>query len=344
MPDSASKSPSPEGVVRSPDGLKGMTMTARVRRLRPRDIALFVVVTAVVAVVVVMVGRERGIGEEATAVSDDSSEQAAAAKADSDLTLTLSAPEICETERGWGFAGEAWVYDDEGEIIGTRSITKGWANVAEIPVRWEVSGGTGPYTLVIDNEKRDGVGAYEGAAGTASVSCAPNPGAVSYEDYDQHRWYHANPEIDSGPKTIRATVTDSTGATAVASHDIYVVLSVSGGGTQLQAGETYRILGFLFTIPEGVEARVGAIEEVDGGQSNVEIAFFLGGFRGIAHIGLDSGTEVGDRRIERLSSTPDAIRGQGREQGAHDDPETALNSLLTALIGSSGQPPSSGAQ
>ena len=204
-------------------------MTPRRRRLRTKDMALFVAVAAVVAIVVVMGGRELGVGREATAVSDYANEQAAAAKADSDLALTLSAPEICETERGWSYAGEEWVYDDEGEIIGIRSITRGWANIAEIPVRWEVSGGTAPYTLVIDNEERDGVGAYEGSTGTASVSCAPNPGAVSYDDYDQHRWYHADPEIDSGPKTIHATVTDSSGATAVASHDIYVMpMSISG--------------------------------------------------------------------------------------------------------------------
>ena len=115
-------------------------MPTQWRRWTPRDMALFVAVAAAVAVLGVMIGREAGIGQQtgasvAPSPADESpplpqqqSEETTA------LTLTLTAPEVCETERGEGFAGQAWVYDDEGEIVGTRYISTGWANVAEIPV------------------------------------------------------------------------------------------------------------------------------------------------------------------------------------------------------------------
>ena len=44
--------------------------------------------------------------------------------------------------------------------------------MSEIPVEWTVSGGTAPYTLMIDGESEDGSHEYAGASGTASVSCA----------------------------------------------------------------------------------------------------------------------------------------------------------------------------
>ena len=133
-------------------------MTARWRRLRPRDVALFVAIVAVVAVVVVMIGRGLGVGGQATAtleqVSVDSSVAEATAAADvrdatpeanpdanetdggtfrnpaesaesqdaaSALSLTLSAPDICETDHGF----------------------QGW-RIGETPVTWEVTGGKGP--------------------------------------------------------------------------------------------------------------------------------------------------------------------------------------------------------
>ena len=318
-------------------------MTARWRRLRPRDVALFVAVAAVVAVFGVVIGRELGIGQQtgasvASSPADESpprpqqqSEEATA------LTLTLSAPEICETERGEGFAGQKWVYDDEGERVSTRRITLGWANVAEIPVRWEVTGGTGPYTLVIDNEPRDGFGPYEGASGTASVSCAPNPGKVTYNDYDQHRWYQANPEIDSGPKTIRATVTDAKGVTAEASVGIYVILNVTADlylgpdGTpvhhRFNKGRTYRINGFLMTFPSDAFSSSST-------EDSFTIKFFLDGHRGSIHIGDSTGSELG-RRIEPYRRKTDFVRGESE----YDDPEAALNSFLTELVESFGQPP-----
>ena len=252
-------------------------MTNRMRQLRPRDVALFVAVAAIVAVLGVVIGRELGVGQQTGAsVAPAQSDQSAPASPQqsedaSPITLTLSAPEICETERGEGVAGQEWVYDDQGEIVGTRSVGAGWANVAEIPVFWEVSGGSGPYTLVIDNEPRDGFGPYEGPNGTASVSCAPKPGEVFYKDYDQERRYRSDPQVDSGPKEIHATVTDAKGTRVSASTTIYTILRIHGSiksdGTrvQLAPGKTYRVLGTLFTIPEGLTIEMGSIWEADGG-------------------------------------------------------------------------------
>ena len=254
-------------------------MPTRWRRWKLRDVAFFVAVAAIVALVGVMVGCEAGIGEDtgtspaAVPVPDDkpTSLPQQQSEGSSTLTLTLSAPEICETERGQGFAVQAWVYNDEGERVRIGGI---WARVAEIPVRWEVTGGTRPYTLVIDNEPRDGFGPYEGASGTASVSCAPNPGKVTYNDYDQQRWYLADPEIDSGPKTIHATVTDATGATAASSISIYVIRQLGGSGTtisgvwtdhRLLPGRTYRYNGILFTIPKGHTIVAGSSWEASSG-------------------------------------------------------------------------------
>ena len=271
------------------------------RRLSLRDMSRFVGVVAIVAVVGVMIGREAGIGRQtgasvAPAPADESpplpkqpSEETTA------LTLTLSAPELCETERGEGFAGQEWVYDDEGEIVGTRSVGTGWANVAEIPVHWEVRGGAGPYTLVIDNESRDGFGPYEGPNGTASVSCAPKPGEVFYKDYDQERRYRSDPQLDSGPKEIHVTVTDAKGTKVSASTTIYTILRIhgsirhDGARVQLAPGKTYRVLGTLFTIPEGMTIEMGSIWEADGGSG---LALQIQGRDAVLYISPYTGEEL----------------------------------------------------
>ena len=128
-------------------------MKARVRQIRMRDLALFVVVAGVVAVVVVLVGREAGLGEEAgariermapeaetagqsvAAAQDDAEPEAAAEQSGEEegeaeeqepageqeeqaqehaLTITLEAPEICETMRALGYASYRAVRDDDG--------------------------------------------------------------------------------------------------------------------------------------------------------------------------------------------------------------------------------------
>ena len=173
---------------------------------------------------------------------------------------TSATLDICETERGRPYAGSEIVYDGDGKAIGSRSVSRGWDGIAEIAVRWQVRGGTAPYTLVIDSENRDGDGPYEGTSGTASVSCAVTSAEVFYTSYTERR-FRSDPQIDSGPKTIHATVTDATGVTADASVNIYTIIQLRGDGTmisgkwrgyRLNSGNTYRYNGTLFTMPQGI--------------------------------------------------------------------------------------------
>lgn len=71
--------------------------------------------------------------------------------------------------------------------------------------------------------------------------------------------------MDSGPKTIQATVTDATGATAEASVDVYVILEVYGDGRVLAGGKTYRLYGGLITVPEGLDLYLDGIYAGDDG-------------------------------------------------------------------------------
>ena len=249
-------------------------MTNRMRQLRPRDAALFLAVAAVVAVLGVVIGREFGIGGQATATLDqvsvdsrvaesaaatdvpdaaqkanpdasepvgrtvrDAEESTGSQVAASDLSLSLSAPDICETDDGFD----------------------GW-KIGETPVAWEVAGGKGPYTLEIDGETRDGSGPYIGQTGTASVSCALQTGEVHYEDRRDEPYRHLEGDyfLDSGLKKIRAVVTDANGKTGAATFDVYVILSVGIHEHLLRRGHTYRVFGkLLLTIPPNVDFRIG---------------------------------------------------------------------------------------
>ena len=82
------------------------------------------------------------------------------------------------------------------------------------------------------------------------------------------------------------------------------------------------------------DAVTGGSTENAGGENTFTILFHQDGLRGLVHIGLTSGTEIG-RRIDHLSSATDAIRGEGED----DQPEAALNSILTDLVDSVGRPP-----
>ena len=181
------------------------------------------------------------------------------------LTLTLTtASQTCETTSSQEYARGATYQDAEGNWVYERR-SDGWDDVSETPVTWAVFGGAPPYMLTIDGETRDAEQTYAGPSGTASVSCALSFGETFINDEDG-RNYRTQPEVDSGLKTIRATVTDSVGATADASVNVYVILELGSSGDVLQSGKTYRVLGTLLTVPESVDhMSIGGFIDTDGG-------------------------------------------------------------------------------
>ena len=231
------------------------------RAVEPRQAALFLAVAALVAAVAYFGAREAGVGGSTAASGEGGTPEP--------LTLTLTAAsQICETTPAQEYAGGVSYQDSEGNWVIERHST-GWDNVSETRVTWAVSGGTSPYTLLIDSETRDADQTYVGASGTASVSCALRFGETFIYGEDGRR-YRTQPEVDSGLKTIRATATDSAGATANASANVYVVLKVGGSGDILQSGKTYRVLGTLLTVPESVDhMSIGGFIDTDGGSGTL---------------------------------------------------------------------------
>ncbi len=216
-------------------------MRTRLRTLRLRDVFMFVAIGAVVAIVVVFIGRQLGVGgsanAEVTALQQEQSHAPALSTigdsqpaenqefAETDLTLTLSAPDICETDHGF-----------QGYGIG------------ETPVSWTVIGGEPPYQLEIDGETRDANHRYEGQTGIASVSCALRTGNAQYEELTgSYRYLTGEYVVDSGLKTINAVATDATGHTVSATVNVYIILNEPG---YLRRGKTYRVYGHLFTVPD----------------------------------------------------------------------------------------------
>ena len=226
------------------------------RRLEPKSPGWFALVAIATAVVVVFCGSALGLGGKPTI--DDTQP----------LMLTLSAPPTCETlPAEEALAGE---YDENGELV-ARAF--GWVNPGDLSVDWNVSGGTAPYRLTIDGQTRDGWHGKPFAApsGTAVVSCGRTQdeavfvdeddfGGVLLIDGEPRVWRHhlKRPDVDSGPKTVRATVTDAAGTTAEASVEVYVILELGSTGDRLEGGKTYRLDGGWLTVPTGISLEIGA--------------------------------------------------------------------------------------
>ena len=241
----------------------------QLRAVGARRAALFVVLTTAVAVSFYFGVREAGVGPrteagvEATVersvepTQQNNGEEAATEP----LTLTLSAPEICETTQPQGYSGASVRWDDTKEDWVVEYHSDDWFGVGETPVAWRASGGAPPYTLVIDGETRDADQTYEGPSGTASVSCAMQFDETLFDE--DGRGYRTEPEVDSGLKTIRATVTDAAEATAEASVDVYVILELPGSDSILKRDKTYRVFGQLITAPASHDVQVGSVVEAD---------------------------------------------------------------------------------
>lgn len=241
----------------------GEDVKAKLSQVGIRDLALFAVLSAVTAIAVLV------SASELCACGPQRASSAAGGQPEP-LTLTLSGPQVCETDPGYEALGSILHRNGRREVY---SI--GWTTPAEVEVSWEVSGGSVPYTLTIDGESRDNFGTLAGASGAGWVSCALEHGEAFYEDdegqvvsgydYRPSRYYREQPTIDSGLKTIQATVTDAGGQTAKTSIDVYVILSRGGTGELLEGGKTYRVLGELLTIPAGIDLTFSGIESGFGG-------------------------------------------------------------------------------
>ena len=227
----------------------------------------------------------------------------AVADADEPLAITLSAPTPCEAD----FDG--------------RPVTP------TLEVEWRVSGGAGPYDVIVDGER------YEGFNGVASVIC----GIWDTDEPDN---------VDSGVMTIQARATDASGDVATAVAYIYAVRVIradDGYGTdRLRAGHTYQLHGVLLTIPD--EFDVGVSSYVSGdceaGQPACDDHFVLAG--GMARsvsfsiaFSRWSGPEL-QRRVESLFEVYGPIPGG---KPATEAEITAVHAALDRLTASVGEPP-----
>lgn len=206
-----------------------------------------------------------------------------------------------------------------------------WTSVATVPVEWRASGGTPPYTLVIDGETQDADGEYTGPTGEALVSCALDNGETYFSDRwgETQRWHRTRPTVDAGLKNISARVTDSDGATASAAVDVHVVRVAGGGDFVLRGGSTYRISGVLFTIPEGLDMVVGEVAEPEGGPTK-QVLLIAGPNGLVAHIVIDSHTGEELSRHVYDPSGGNSVPGW---------PPSSLHGFLDEFSASRGQEP-----
>lgn len=235
----------------------------RVRGIGPRWVALVLAVAALAASASacaaerpeagrVVVQDQRG---EAAQQGDD--EETDGGRGAEPLTLTLSAPEICEAyhpEGGWTHGLEWNEKKQDWEDIEADAWWY-WDSVGTMEVEWAASGGDGAYTVTIATET------YTGASGTAEVSCAMEHGPIL--EHPRHGKVHANedkPLVSSGVKTVTATVTDGTGATAEAAAEVYAQLPIEATDV-LSSGQTYTLFGWQVTIPRGTEMMLAYYEE-----------------------------------------------------------------------------------
>ena len=172
-------------------------------------------------------------------------------------------------------------------------------------------GGSAPYTLVIDGESRDASGDYTGSSGIASVSCADTSVGTFFDSPSKRlevkRWFSADPQIDSGLKTIHAVVTDATGRTVEATAKVYVIFATGRHEDLLRAGQTYRVWGHLITVPEGIDMRIYEVSHESPG--GVHQSFWIVGTDPPVLISLDVRTfEEVNRKVPRRDEAGDTTK------------------------------------
>lgn len=258
------------------------------------------------------------------------------------LHLVLIAPEVCDAHHPSGGKTTRLVWDETAQawnrVIKERWWT--WSSMGTMEVLWAASGGDGNYTIALEQET------YSGANGIAEVSCALEHGPIiQHPRRGRLLAFEHKPVVDAGIKTVRATVTDGSGTMAEASVDVYAVLNPHSEDV-LRGGATYRLWGWLLTVPDGVEALHGststpACERVgDDGSVNTSVSceesFDVGlegpGYSAWLALGMKSGKEINPARNRWVSlDDPGASGAAEVRRQAH----LALDQLAASV----GQPP-----
>ncbi|MDE0195547.1 MAG: hypothetical protein OXP08_08350, partial [bacterium] len=185
----------------------------------------------------------------------------------SGLKVAAAAPAYCLTGEGRPVVVSS---SAAGSAAGAGASTLGREGVASVEVAYTVSGGRGPYTVVVGDGAAGAPATDSPAAGTrlslpaagggeVEVSCAR--AGVNLNDVAAR----AN-AVEAGPKTVRLAVRDADGATAAAevtftvAEDVYT--TAYNGGT-MRAGRTY-VIGdpdawAHITLPAGLDLRFEGI-------------------------------------------------------------------------------------
>lgn len=212
------------------------------------------------------------------------------------LELSLSAPSHC--------------LGSEGRNVDGRRV-----GVGTMAVRYEVSGGTAPYSVSARS-----AGSATGATGVLIVSCA-RPGL------DPATVPAGVDVVEAGPKTVAVTATDANGLTASESVTVTVAEDVYTtdyyGGT-LRPGRTY-VVGdadnwALITLPEGLELSFDGATESEGELLDATFTDTATGSR----IVLDWKT---GREISRDVIKPAAGEGSADKSGVTPDVDRLFDML-----------------
>ncbi|MCY4620101.1 MAG: hypothetical protein OXD50_16335 [Chloroflexi bacterium] len=210
------------------------------------------------------------------------------------LSLRLSVDrQICETERARSVSGGESYRDEDGNWV-ERTTIFGWTGISTVRVQWQASGGQQPYSLVIDSIPPYKGRTSSGSSGARMIGCADNSVGIAHE-YDLLRieepLYRADPQVDSGWKTIRAVVTDANGQTAEATTRVYVILNTGDWRHVFRGGETHRVFGRLMTVPDRVNFRIGEYSSESRGPDTQ--SFWIEGTEATIFLNADTYEEVG---------------------------------------------------
>ena len=300
---------------------------------RSRAVWLLISLAIAAATLIGCAAQEPVPSPEAEPPKQEDSEQ----QADSvePLALTLTGPSRCTTTRGQSYGLDEDIYDDEGNYLRTELRFHSHRDVSFFLVSWSVSGGSGPYTLMIDGATEDRTGPFTGASGRGQVFCAETTVATFIDDIG-NRGFRADPMIDSGWKTVHAVVTDAAGRIDEASIDVYVILSTGDHEHLLRGGATYEVFDHLITIPAGINMRIGAASS--GSDGGGVYTFYIEGTDPLVLIWLEPETFAEIRR-----EVPRDIQGEVGGTSSYSDIELQeFHSALDSFANSVGGSPNSG--